>query len=95
MSRRPERWHVVQRPKRVLGPDGSMTSPPSILWFRRDLRFEDHPALAKAAKRGPVLALFVLDPALMPRRGCPGGPSFSGRCTIWISACALWAQVSL
>lgn len=71
MSRRPARWHVVQRPKRVLGPDGSMTSPPSILWFRRDLRFEDHPALAKAAKRGPVLALFVLDPALMRPAGLP------------------------
>jgi deoxyribodipyrimidine photo-lyase len=48
-----------------------MTSPPSILWFRRDLRFEDHPALVKAAKRGPVLALFVIDPALMRPAGLP------------------------
>ena len=48
-----------------------MTSQPSILWFRRDLRFEDHPALAKAARRGPVLALFVLDPALMRPAGLP------------------------
>jgi deoxyribodipyrimidine photo-lyase len=48
-----------------------MTSPPSILWFRRDLRFEDHPALAKAASRGPVLALFVLDPALLLPAGLP------------------------
>ena len=46
--------------------------PPSILWFRRDLRFEDHPALAKAAMQGPVLALFVLDPALMRPAGRPG-----------------------
>jgi deoxyribodipyrimidine photo-lyase len=48
-----------------------MTSSPSILWFRRDLRFEDHPALAKAAERGPVLPLFVLDPALMRPAGLP------------------------
>jgi deoxyribodipyrimidine photo-lyase len=45
--------------------------PPSILWLRRDLRFEDHPALVKAANQGPVLALFVLDPALMRPAGPP------------------------
>lgn len=43
----------------------------NILWFRRDLRFGDHPALAKAASRGQVLALFVLDPALMRPAGLP------------------------
>lgn len=48
-----------------------MSPAPSILWFRRDLRFEDHPALAKAAGRGPVLALFVVDPALMGPAGLP------------------------
>lgn len=37
---------------------------PSILWFRRDLRLGDHPALLAAAAEGPVLPLFVLDPAL-------------------------------
>src|SRR5271156_6442170 len=46
--------------------------PPSILWLRRDLRFEDHPALVKAANQGPVLALFVLDPALIRPAGPPG-----------------------
>ena len=48
-----------------------MSRPPNILWFRRDLRFGDHPALAKAASRGQVLALFVLDPALMSPAGLP------------------------
>ena len=48
-----------------------MSRPLSILWFRRDLRFSDHPALAKAASRGPVLALFVIDPVLMDRAGPP------------------------
>ncbi len=36
----------------------------SIMWFRRDLRLRDHPALRAAAGHGPVLGLFVLDPAL-------------------------------
>ena len=44
----------------------------SIVWFRRDLRLRDHPALAAALADGDVLALFVLDPAFesagTPRR---------------------------
>lgn len=36
----------------------------SVLWFRRDLRVLDHPALTEAAADGPVLGLFVIDPAL-------------------------------
>lgn len=35
---------------------------PSILWFRRDLRLSDHPALLAAAATGDVLPVFVLDP---------------------------------
>lgn len=34
------------------------------MWFRRDLRLRDHPALRAASADGPVLGLFVLDPAL-------------------------------
>ncbi|MGF1596336.1 MAG: cryptochrome/photolyase family protein [Acidimicrobiales bacterium] len=37
---------------------------PTVFWFRRDLRLADHPALEEAAERGPVVGLFVLDPAL-------------------------------
>lgn len=37
---------------------------PALLWFRRDLRLRDHPALAAAADSGDVLACFVLDPRL-------------------------------
>ena len=37
----------------------------TILWFRRDLRLDDHPALREACRLGPVLPLFVLDPALL------------------------------
>ncbi len=41
----------------------------SILWFRRDLRLADHPALTAAAAEGPVLGLFVIDPALWSGAG--------------------------
>ena len=35
---------------------------PTLLWFRRDLRLDDNPALAAAVERGgPVIPLFVLD----------------------------------
>lgn len=37
----------------------------SIVWFRRDLRLHDHPALLTAHRDGPVLPLVVLDPALL------------------------------
>ncbi len=40
----------------------------SVMWFRRDLRVEDHPALSAAAAQGQVVCLFVVDPALLARR---------------------------
>ncbi len=48
-----------------------MTTPPVILWFRRDLRLHDNPALVEAAKAGEVLPLFVLDDALLLPSGAP------------------------
>ncbi len=53
------------------------SSSPSIMWFRRDLRAGDNPALlAACAEAGDagVLPLFVLDPALWR----PAGPSRRG-----------------
>ncbi len=50
---------------------GSRTA---VMWFRRDLRLTDQPALAAAAAHGPVVALFVLDPRLS---GPAGGPRLS------------------
>lgn len=36
----------------------------TCLWFKRDLRIQDHPALARAVALGrPVLALYVVEPA--------------------------------
>ena len=36
----------------------------ALMWFRRDLRLADNPALVAAAQDGEVLPLFVLDPRL-------------------------------
>ncbi|MEM9145810.1 MAG: FAD-binding domain-containing protein [Pseudomonadota bacterium] len=35
-----------------------------VVWFKRDLRVEDHRALAAAARCGPVLPLYVAEPEL-------------------------------
>ena len=43
----------------------------AVMWFRRDLRLGDNPALLEAAADGDVLPLFVLDPVLWG----PAGPS--------------------
>lgn len=54
------------------GPNVAKMSRSSILWFRRDLRLSDHPALASAAAAAtgsPVLGLFVIDPALWEPAG--------------------------
>jgi deoxyribodipyrimidine photo-lyase len=47
------------------------TGRPAVLWFRRDLRFDDHPALVAAARQGPVIPLFVLDDVLLRTAGRP------------------------
>ncbi|NHN54229.1 deoxyribodipyrimidine photo-lyase [Calidifontibacter sp. DB0510] len=36
----------------------------TVLWFRRDLRLGDHPALLAAAAEDEVVPLFVVDPAI-------------------------------
>lgn len=41
----------------------SATRPGTIVWFRQDLRTDDHPALVRAAEAGPVTCLFILDEA--------------------------------
>ncbi len=45
---------------------------PAVLWFRRDLRLADHPALLRAVADSPeVLALFVADDAVLVPSGAP------------------------
>jgi len=36
-----------------------------LVWFKRDLRLHDHAPLAAAARRGPVVALFVFEPSIV------------------------------
>lgn len=36
----------------------------SLLWFKRDLRVQDHPALAFAATKGSVLPVYIVEPEL-------------------------------
>ena len=47
----------------------------SVVWFRRDLRLDDHPALLAAVDaagdRGGVVPLFVVDPVLWEPAGVP------------------------
>ena len=51
----------------------------SVMWFRRDLRLADHPALRAAVDAGPdgVVPLYVLDPVLIDRSG-PGRLAYLG-----------------
>ncbi|MEM6635999.1 MAG: deoxyribodipyrimidine photo-lyase [Pseudomonadota bacterium] len=45
---------------------------PILVWFRRDLRLADHPALAAAAETGrPVIPVFIFDETLEPMGAAP------------------------
>ncbi len=35
-----------------------------LVWFKRDLRWQDHAALALAAQKGPVRCIYVVEPSL-------------------------------
>ncbi|TVP76523.1 deoxyribodipyrimidine photo-lyase [Thioalkalivibrio sp.] len=37
---------------------------PQLVWFKRDLRVQDHLPLVAAAERGPVIPLYVVEPEL-------------------------------
>lgn len=52
-----------------------MPDPVTLVWYRRDLRVDDHPALAAAAARGRVVPVYVHDPADDRTRWSPGGAS--------------------
>ena len=36
----------------------------SLVWFKRDLRWQDHEALSQAAMKGPVRCIYVVEPQL-------------------------------
>lgn len=43
------------------------SAPIQLVWYRRDLRAQDHAPLLRAARRGPVLPLFVAEPEPLRR----------------------------
>src|SRR6056297_1795046 len=45
---------------------------PVICWFKRDLRVQDHPALAHAARLGPVIPLYIVEPEMWAQRDASG-----------------------
>ncbi|HMS03340.1 MAG TPA: deoxyribodipyrimidine photo-lyase, partial [Gemmatimonadaceae bacterium] len=47
-------------------------APVQVVWFKRDLRIRDHAPLCAAAEAGPVVALYVYEPALLT------APDFDG-----------------
>src|SRR6187402_64411 len=49
----------------------------SVMWFRRDLRVDDNPALEAACATGAVLPMFVVDPAFA-RSGGPRRRALAG-----------------
>ncbi len=51
-----------------------MSTAPSILWFRRDLRLKDQAALIAACEQGPVIPVYVLDDET-PRHRAMGAAS--------------------
>ncbi|MFT4056441.1 MAG: deoxyribodipyrimidine photo-lyase [Novosphingobium sp.] len=49
-------------------------SSPVIVWLRRDLRLSDQPAIAEAARKGPVIPAYILDDET-PKHRAMGGAS--------------------
>jgi deoxyribodipyrimidine photo-lyase len=44
------------------GKTAAMSTPTTLVWFKRDLRVQDHAPLHAAAARGSVLPLYVIEP---------------------------------
>ena len=67
-------WHSHAARRRTRAYHGPVPgdAPLQLVWFRRDLRIDDNPALAAAAERGPVACCFVLDPRIFRGPGAAG-----------------------
>ncbi|CAL9761918.1 unnamed protein product [Musa acuminata subsp. burmannicoides] len=56
--------------------NNSSSNQTSVVWFRRDLRVEDNPALAAGVRAGAVVALYIWAPE-------EEGPFYPGRVSRW------------
>ncbi len=54
---------------------------PQLVWFKKDLRIEDHAPFAEAASRGPVIALFVYEDEII------NAPDYAGRHHQFLNEC--------
>lgn len=61
----------------------------SLVWFKRDLRVVDHPALALAAAQGAVLPLFIVEPEFWAQ------PDASARQWDFVAECLADLRVDL
>lgn len=66
-----------------------MTRPLNIVWFKRDLRIDDHRPLAMAAQAGSVLPLYIVEPELWAQ------PDVSARQWAFAAECLDHLQHSL
>ena len=60
-----------------------------VVWYKRDLRVADHRALAQAARRGPVLPLYIAEPDLWAE------PDASARHWAFIADCLAGLRAEL
>ena len=60
-----------------------------VVWFKRDLRVADHAALAQAAERGPVVALYGYEPSVLH------SPEFDASHLDFINECLADLRASL
>lgn len=60
-----------------------------LVWFKRDLRLHDHPALSAAAARGPVLPLYIVEPSLIH------APDFAARHWTFMRGCLIELRANL
>jgi len=60
-----------------------------LVWFKRDLRAYDHAALAEAARRGPVLPLYIAEPGYWSQ------PDATGRQWAFVAECLDELQADL
>ena len=42
----------------------------ALVWFKRDLRWQDHEALAHASQKGPVRCIYIVEPELWLQPDC-------------------------
>ena len=66
-----------------------MNDPVQLVWFKRDLRADDHRPLAEAARRGPVLCLYVYEP------GLHGGAEFTAAHLVFLQESLVSLERSL